>query len=598
MRLSKDRLTFELVRSTLDNLGDEMARSLARAAYSPILKYGNDFATALVTRDSEIITQGRTSPAQLGALMTASTAVRDKFQDQFAAGDIFILNDPYEGGSHLPDIMLIKPIFIGEGDLFCFVCSEAHHADIGGRTPGSNATDSREIYEEGLRIPPSYYAVGGTVNETLMDLLESNSRLPERVKGDLGAQLAALKVGEDGIHELVKRYGCDELRESISAYLDYGERLTRAEIAAWPDGEYDFTDWIDDDGFREEPIVVQVKLTVDGDLLTVDYGGTADQVESAINNPLSDTRGDTLVAVRCAMTSNAPNNSGFVRPITIRVPEGTILNPRPPAAVAARSVTSCRAFDVVVGCLAQIVPERCMAGSHGSNALITFFERDGAGTTSVVTDIHFGSWGARHDRAGVDGICLPSVQVSNTPVETIERETAITVSRYEFVPDTCGAGRHRGGLAVVREYRVESDQAVIQVRGDRLRVPPYGLFGGGPGALASHRLNPGAEEERMPSKHTVLMAGGDTYAVTLAGGGGWGDPLESDPSQIHDDVRNEKVTPTFARDVFGVVTHPESGVNYDETANLRALLRASASSERTENPQLPHLRRKEGDCPK
>jgi N-methylhydantoinase B len=571
-----DPIGFETLRRALEGLGDEMAIVLARSAFSPLLRNALDFSTALLNTRCEVIAQGRTSPLHLISIIEAAQAVQRKFE-RFEPGDVFIVNDPYEGGSHLPDIFLVSPLFV-DSVLFGFVGAEAHHVDVGGSIPGSNSSESTEIYQEGLRIPPSHLLRGGRRNETLFDLIERNTRFPEILMGDLQAQLSALRAGEALFLDIVERFGLDRVSAYVEEIFDYAETLARTEIATWPDGVYRFTDWIDDDGRGSDPIPICVEVRVIGDELAIDYSGTGAQVASAINTPGSFTRAVAMVAVRCLLAGEIPHNSGYLRPISVTVPEGTVLNARSPAAVSARALSAFRAFDATMGCLAQIVPQRAMAATEGGNALITFWGTDGDGRPYVVTDMHFGAWGGRSDRDGVDGICSPLVAVTNTPVEVIERETPLRVTRYEFVADSCGAGRFRGGLAVERAYRLEAGGGFVQVRSDRASIAPYGLAGGKAGATTRNVLRRDGAEEELPAKHTTPLAAGDEYVSVLAGAGGWGDPLERDPQLVWRDVRNEKMTSGFALAEFGVVVG-SGGVDEPATRRARAQ-RRPANGER------------------
>jgi N-methylhydantoinase B len=568
-----DPVTFELIKNGLSVLCDEMALTMARAAYSLIVRESLDYTTALLTPDGEVMAQGRTNALHLGSIMAALEGVRAKFGDAVRPGDLYINNDPYEGGSHLPDVFLLKPLFV-DGRLAAWVGAEAHMSDIGGRVPGSNAADSTEIYQEGLRIPPSRLASGGEPNRTLWDLIEKNVRQPDRVIGDLRAILAAIAVGERGFLGLVAKYGYDRLRRYVEAIMDYTERVARAEIASWPDGDYTFEDAIDDDGLDPGPIPIRLKVTVRGDELEMDFSGTGRQARAAINTPVTFTRAACFLAVRAAMTTNLPHNSGFTRAIRVLVPEGTILNPRLPAAVAARALAAYRTTNVVVGALAQVVPHRMMAGDEGGNALITLAGRDPEGRAWVFSDIHLGAWGGRHDRDGVDGTCGVCVSTANTPTEIVELEYPLRIRRYAYVQDACGAGQFRGGLGLVRDYEMLADDTMLQVRSDRVTTLPYGLFGGKPGSPAENLVNPGPDQRALPSKFMIQLDAGDLYRSQLPGAGGWGDPLERDLALVQRDVRDEKISPAFAAREHGVVIDPETLV-IDEraTAERRAQLR-------------------------
>ena len=569
-----DPLTFELLKNGLSVLCDEMALTMARAAYSLIVREALDFTTALLTPDGEVMAQGRTNALHLGSIMSALEGIRAKFGEEMRPGDVFINNDPYEGGSHLPDVFIIKPLF-HEGNLIAYVGAEAHVSDVGGRVPGSNASDSTEIYQEGLRIPPSHLFIRGESNRTLWDLIRKNVRQPEQVVGDLRAILAAIAVGERGFMKLVDRYGYDRLRTYVDEIMNYTERMTRSEIATWPDGEYAFEDAIDDDGMDPGPIPIRLKVTVRGDSLDMDFSGTAPQVRAAINTPASFARAACYLAIRAAIGLDLPHNSGFTRALRIHIPEGTVLNPRLPAAVAARALAAYRTTNVVVGAMAQIVPERMMAGDDGGNALVTLAGTDRRGRRWVLSDIHLGAWGGRHDRDGVDGLCGVCVSTANTPCEIVELEYPVRIRRYAYVPDTGGAGEFRGGLGLIRDYEMLDDDTMVQVRSDRITTLPYGLFGGKPGSPTRNVVNPGTEDRELPSKFMIWLNRGDVYRSQLAGAGGWGDPLERDPERVRQDVRDEKITPEYAAREHGVVLDPATlAVNEEATANLRAKLRA------------------------
>ena len=565
-----DPATFDVVKNAFAMLCDEMATTLARSAYSPLIRQSLDCATGVLAVDGSVIAQGRTSPLHLTTLMTATEAVLRDYQD-IEDGDVYLVNDPFDGGSHLPDIFLVAPVY-HDGEIALFVGSEAHHADVGGRVAGSNAADSKEIFEEGLRLPAARLLRAGRRDRFVYELIARNVRLPEQVTGDLEAQIAALEVGRAGVARLIERFGYDTLQEHIRLLLDYSEHRAREEIGRWPDGEYTFEDWIDDDGAGGGPIRIAVKTTVEGDAIAVDFTGTGGQVPAAINQPHAVTVSAAMVAVRAAMPGDIPHNAGYMRPITVIVPPGCILGAIPPAAVSARALPAYRTIDAVLGCFAAIVPERMAAASDGGNTLATFSGAGRDGKPFVWSDIHIGSWGARHHRDGIDGISSIMIAVANTPAEIVEREMPIRIRRYELVADTCGAGRFRGGLSVAREYEVEGPTE-LSIRSDRNLVAPYGLFGGRSGALGRNLVNRGHDEHVIPSKTTRLLEAGDVYCAIQAGGGGWGDPLERDPDAVWNDVYDEKITAEHARREYGVVVGPD-GIAPAETAQLRERLRA------------------------
>lgn len=575
-------ITFELIKNGLAVLCEEMALTMARAAYSPIVREMLDFTTALLTPEGEVMAQAKAAPLHLGSIMAALQGVRNKFGSEMQPGDVFINNDPYEGGSHLPDIFILKPLF-ADGQLAAFVGAEAHMSDIGGRVPGSNASDSTDIYQEGLRIPPSYLYFRGESNRTLWDLIEKNVRQSKKVLGDIRAILAAVGVGERGFHKFVQAYGYEKFRSYVKEIMNYTERLARAEIARWPDGDYTFEDAIDDDGLDPGPIPIHLKVSVRGDELEMDFSGTAPQVRAAINTPETFTKAACFLAVRSAMSADLPHNSGFTRPIRIFVPEGTVLNPKPPAAVAARALAAYRTANTVIGALAKIIPERMMAADDGGNALITCAGKDGDGKDWVFTDIHLAAWGGRQDRDGVDGTCGVCISTANTPCEIVELEYPVRIQQYAFVQDACGAGKFRGGLAVVRQYEILADDLMMQVRSDRAKIAPYGLFGGKPGTPSSNILNPGPHQRELPSKFLTYLKTGDVYRCQLASGGGWGDPFERDPEVVLADVQNEKVSAEFAAREHGVVIPPETlRIDWAATEQLRSAHRSARSNDETD----------------
>ncbi len=582
-----DPATFDVIKNAFAMLCDEMATTLARAAYSPLIRQSLDCATGVLASDGAVIAQGRTSPLHLTTLMTATEAVLRDYPD-LQDGDVYLVNDPFDGGSHLPDIFLIAPVY-HEGQLAFFVGSEAHHADVGGRVAGSNAADSKEIYEEGLRMPAARLISAGRRDAFVYELIARNVRLPDQVTGDLEAQVVALDVGKAGIARMIERFGYTTLAENVSLLLDYSEHRAREEIRSWPDGEYTFEDWIDDDGVGGGAIRIAVKTTISGDAVTIDFAGTGDQVPAAINQPRAVTVSAAMVAVRAAMANEIPHNAGYMRPVTVQVPPGCILGAVPPAAVSARALPAYRTIDAVLGCFASIVPERMAAASDGGNTLATFAGVGRDSKSFVWSDIHIGSWGGRRDQDGIDGISSIMIAVANTPAEIVEREMPIRIRRYELVEDTCGAGRFRGGASVARHYEVEVPTE-LSIRSDRNLIAPYGLFGGRNGALGRNTVIAGTDERVIPSKTTITLNAGDVYCAVQAGGGGWGDPLERDPDAVWNDVYDEKITPEYARREHGVVIRDDA-VDREATEALRARLRGiddSASHPTDRKPGTSH----------
>ena len=564
----------ELLRNTLESVVDEMALTVVRTAYSTTLKNAMDFSTGLCDPDGNLIAQGLCIPMHIGSLPDGLSAVLNRYRGSIADGDLFILNDPYEGGAHLPDIYLYKPVFIA-GDLLGFVSVIAHHTDIGGRVAGGNACDSTEIYQEGLRIPPLRLYEAGKPVRALFDLIDRNVRVSHRVLGDLRAQLAACHIGEREVRKLSARHGKDRLKAGFDQLLDYAERLTRAEIAAFPDGVYPFTDLIDDDGIDPGPIPITVTITVSGDRLTADFEGTAKQVRGAINCTRSTTKSVVYAGLRCLMRSDIPTNSGFFRAVEVRIPSGCLLNPVLPAPVAARGMTGMRTASVVLGALAQVAPDRVPACEGGGDSGIGISGYRADRTPFSFLEFLLGCRGGRPDRDGVDGCSSIVANTANNPVEVVEADHPVQILRYGFLPDSGGPGKYRGGLAIVREYRFLEAEATLQIRADRHRARPYGLSGGGPGAHSQSVLTSGGETRVLPSKTLLTLKRDDTLHHTLSGAGGYGDPFTRDPSKVLDDVLNEKVTPAAAERDYGVAVDPGTWtVDLARTESLRKKKRA------------------------
>lgn len=573
-----DPITLELIKNALQSIVDEMALTVVRTAHSGVIKDVMDFSTGFCNPDGEMVAQGLTLPLHLGSIPDAIAAVLRKYGQNFAPGDIIIMNDPFEGGMHLPDIFMFKPLFRND-ELIGFPAVVCHHTDVGGRVAGSNASDSTEIYQEGLRIPPLKLYEAGVPNETLFTLIEKNVRVPLKVLGDLRAQLAACHIAEREYLRLVDRYGLKELNGYLEELLNYTERLARAEIAAMPDGEYGFEDHIDNDGIDPDPILLKVKVTVHGDSMTVDFSGTSPQVKGAINSTFSFTKSAVYLSTRCIMDGHIPNNAGFFRPLQIYAPEGTIVNPVLPAACAARGLTGFRLGDLMMGALAQIAPHKVCAAGEGGNTGISIGGYDSKRNPFIFVEFVCGSWGGRYDKDGIEGITNWCENLCNTPVEVVEAEHPVRIEQYGYVPDTGGAGKFRGGLSLIRDYRLLEKEAVLQVRSDRRLFLPYGLQGGKPGTPSLNILNPEGENKILPTQFTMTMKQGDLLRHIMPGGGGYGAPWEREIERILEDIRNEKITPAYAQREYGVVVDPVSLV-VDEvaTGKLRQKMRQEALS--------------------
>ena len=565
-----DPITFAVIKNAMDAIVDEVAYTVIRTARSEIVKDVMDYSAAICDAKGEMVAQAKTIAQHLGAIPEAMAAVLAKWGRQLEDGDAVIMNDPYSGGMHLPDIFMFYPIFDGP-EILAWSVVICHHTDVGGRVPGSNAADSTEIYQEGLRIPPLKLFRCGVMDETLESMIGLNVRVPDRVIGDLHAQYASCQVGAREIRKLVSRYGAETMRSYLGALLDYAERMARAEIASWPQGTYRFTDYIDSDGLSEEPVPLTVAVTVRGNgTLNVDWTGSSEQVRAAINSTLSFTKSNTFLSVRCALRGDIPNNAGVFRCIEVSAPEGSVLNPRSPAPVAARALTGYRVMDTMFGALAQIVPDIMPAAGEGGNTVVCLGGRHPDNRPFIIVDMISGCWGARPDQDGIEAITNPSQNLSNTPVEVLERQHPVRIEDYALVPDSGGAGRFRGGLGLRRSYRLLAEEAVLQLRADRLRFAPYGLNGGGTGGPSGNWLGEGDAKRAIPGKVTTTMRRGELLTHHQAGGGGHGAPFLRAPEAVARDVWNEKVTVRSAREHYGVAVDADGKIDAAETARIRA----------------------------
>jgi N-methylhydantoinase B len=573
--LSRDPIAFELFKNALFSIADEMALTIVRTAYSGVIKDVMDFSTAFCDAEGRTVAQGLTLPAHLCSFPDALAATIRRYGDRMQPGDVYCLNDPFEGGMHLPDVFVLQPIFHG-GARVAFAATICHQTDMGGRVAGSNASDSTETYQEGLRIPPVKMYDRGEPNETLFRLIEKNVRVPDRVFGDLRAQLAACHIAETAFLRLLERHGVEQVGDWMRELIDYAERMTRAAVRALPDGEWSFEDWIDDDGVDYgTPIPLKVTLRKSGDTLVADWTGSSPQVKGAINNTLSFTKAATYTCIRSILPADIPNNEGFYRAVDVVAPSGTIANCVLPAATAARGLTGFRMVDCCFGALARMLPDRVFAASEGGNTGISIGGYDAERRPFIYVEFFASAWGGRPWADGLDGNTNIFNNICLQPAEVCEVEQPLAVVSMNFMPDSGGPGRFRGGMSVRREYRLLEEEAVLQVRSDRRDFRPYGLYGGHPGRPSCNVLNPDTEARALPGKFIMTMKRGDVFRHDQPGPGGWGDPLERDPSHVLRDVRNELVGLASAREDYGVVLDPSTWtVDAAATAALRAELRA------------------------
>ena len=537
-----DPVTLEVIRNQLEGVAEEMGTVLIRGAYSPNITERRDCSTALFDADGRMVAQAEHIPVHLGAMPEAVAAVRDR---EPAAGDVFVLNDPFTGGTHLPDVTLVSPLAL-DGDVVGFAVSRAHHADVGGMTPGSMPAGAREIYQEGLRIPPTRLVDGGERVDDAFDLIFANVRNPAERRADFEAQLAANERAEGRLRDLADEHGRERLEDAFDAVIDYSRERTTAAIRDLPDGTYEADDALEGDGVTDADLPIRATVTIDGESLAVDFAGSADQVAGNCNAPLAVAKSAVYFAVRCVTDPEIPPNHGCYEPVSVSAPAGSILNPEPPAAVVGGNVeTSQRAVDVVLAALGEAAPDRVTAGGQGTMNNLTIGNRGGKGgdveSNSAEPFTYYetigGGFGARPDIDGMDGVQVGMTNTLNTPVEALEAAYPLRVERYAFRPDSGGDGRHRGGLGLERSVRVETP-ATVSLLTERRRHAPAGREGGEPGAVGENLI----DGEPVSAKATVDVEAGTTVTVRTPGGGGYGDPAERDPAAREEDRRNGKAS--------------------------------------------------------
>jgi N-methylhydantoinase B len=574
-----DPFQLEIMRHAFDAIADDMALTLMRTSHSGIVRDSLDFSTAICDAQGQTLAQGVCTPMQLGSFYDAMRKLITQYEGRIFPGDVFIANDPYAAaGQHLPDIYIATPIFHAER-IAGWATTVAHHSDVGGIVAGSNALGAEEIFQEGLRLPFVKFLERGVANQALWDVIALNVRTPDKVIGDLQAQLAACRSAEREMSELFARYGVEAVLAAGAQLQDYAEALTRAEIAEFPDGVYRFTDHIDGLGEEPQPVVLAVQITIEGDRITTDWTGSSPQVAGGINPSFPFSKSCVYTALRSVMSSSIPHCEGFTRPVRVIAPEGSILNPRFPGPCGARGITGYRMIDCMFGALAQALPDRVTADGSGGSTLPTIAGyRDGK--AFVFCETFMGTWGATSQHDGQEGVPHMGANQSNVSIEMIESDYPIRIRAYGMVPDTGGPGRQRGGLALIREYEILAEQAILNVRSDKRRYPPHGLFGGKEGAPSLNLINPGRENRVLPVLMTDVarLRRGDVYRHIMAGGGGFGDPLARAPERVLQDVLEEKISPAHAEQAYGVViTFGAAGpmLDHDATAARRATLRAA-----------------------
>ena len=544
----------EVIKYAFDAIADNMALTLMRTSHSGIVRDSLDFSTALSDATGQTIAQGVCTPMHLGCFQDALKNVINSFKEKIYQDDVFIFNDPFAAaGQHLPDIYITSPVF-HNSRIVAWATALAHHSDVGGIVAGSNALGAHEIFQEGLRLPVVKFLERGVPNQALWDVITLNVRTPEKVLGDLQAQIAACKSCEKELGDLFDRYGVETVLQYADHLQDYAEELTKSEIRKVPNGIYSFTDHIDGLGMDPQPVVLNVKVTVEDEAVIVDWEGTSKQVPGGINPSFPFTKSCAYAALRSILDADIPNCEGFSRPITVKAPLGSLLNPKFPAPCGARGITGYRMIDCLFGALSSAVPDNVTADTTGGSTLPTISGYIN-GEAYVFCETFMGTWGGTSKHDGQEGVPHMGANQSNVSVEMIEQDYPIRINQYGLVPDTGGAGQYRGGLALMREYESLHDGALLNVRSDKRDFPPHGLFNGKNGKPSKNILNPDSKHKILPVLMTEVetLNRGDVFRHIMAGGGGYGDPLKRTPELVLKDVIEEKVTIAGAREDYGVV---------------------------------------------
>jgi len=518
-----DPVSFEILKNSLISIAEEMGVVLRKSSFSPNIKERRDFSCALFDASGQLVAQAEHIPVHLGAMPYSVLAVLKDFENDLSESDDVILNDPYRGGTHLPDITMVSPIFFKDR-LVGFAANRAHHSDVGGVAPGSMSALSRDVNQEGIRIPPVKLWSKGKPNRQILDFVLSNVRTPGERLGDLRAQRAANLVGAKRLVELLKKSSVSTVESGMSQLINYSEELMIKRIRELPRKSSSAIDYLDDDGFGTTDIPIKVKVTVGRESVAFDFSGSSKQVQGPLNAVYSVTLSAVYYVVRCVTDPSIPANAGCFKPIEVKAPSGTIVKAEPPAPVAGGNVeTSTRIVDVTLKAFSSIIPQRVCAACQGTMNNVTIGGVDPrTGKYFTYYETIAGGFGARYNKDGVDGTHSHMTNTLNTPVEALESAYPLRVRRYELVRGSGGRGRSRGGLGIRRDTEVLAEGSTLSLMGERQRRGPYGLFGGNSGSPGTYGLIRGNRITSLSSKTTLPANGGDVLTVTTPGGGGYG----------------------------------------------------------------------------
>ena len=538
---SLNPVQIEIIRNALVSAAEEMSVTIWRTSRSSVVREILDYSTCVFDANGQSVAQAARMPVHLNSM---AACLEDLINhhipiEEWYDGDVIITNDPYSGGQHLPDIQTFRPVF-HEGRRIAIVGILVHHLDVGGGAPGSYYAEATEIYQEGLCIPPLKIVQGGERNEAVVKMLLANTREPVNVGGDFSSQLAALETGALTLQRIGKRYGADRLAEACERIQAASEAQTRAVFAEIPNGVYEFEDFVDDDGIElDRKLRINARLIVHDVSVEVDLSQSSSQAKGPVNCTFNMTRSAVICGALMAIGREVPANAGCYRPISVIAPLGSVVNARHPAPVANRMAVGHRVVNAVMGSFAQAVPERVPASYYGVSYAYALSANNADGSRQVYFDLECGGWGGHPDGDGANGFSCGFHNISNTPIEMIENDYPLTFMQYGLVPNSGGEGKSRGGLGLVREFRLDAPEGTFAANLDRFKIAPYGLEGGEPGRVGQLIVRRAGSdtEENLASKVAGLnMKTGDIIRLETAGGGGHGNPKDRSKSDISDDL--------------------------------------------------------------
>lgn len=550
--MTMDPITVAVIASSLQATAQEMSEALRRSSHSPIIREMLDYSCAVFTADGETVAQDDLIPAFLGTMAATLPHVIEAVGDRpLADGDAYMTNDPYRGGTHTPDIQVFVPV-LHDGRLIAWCGNIAHHSDVGGTNPGTEGYANRSIFEEGLRIPPIRFSSGGELNEAVLELIGNNIRDPASTAGDLRAQLAAAKLGQRRLAETVARYGTATVTDAMGAVLDQSERRIRSAIAERSNGTATAEGWLDDDGLGSDPVKIAVSVEVLDDRVSIDLTGTDPQMQGGLNVSATAARAAITFAVKAVFDPDGPQNGGAIRAIDIVLPEGTMVNPRFPAAVSLRHLGVQRLADTLVRAFGTLYPEHATAGAFvGFSSLAAACRHPRAGNEVVIQDDLGGGMGGHARGDGLDAVDVYLGNVQMLPAEICELQYPVRIVRTELVPDSGGPGQFRGGLAIRRVYEFLDDaDGVFYTEQTRDQFAPFGVGGGKAGTAARLEVERADGSREEITKRRLTMLAGDRLVTTTGGGGGYGDPARRERAAVLRDLEEGKVSLRIALDVY------------------------------------------------